>query len=607
MSLIRRKMRLIHTTTYAIAEFFGDAIPRYAILSHTWEDGEVSYQDWLGAPSQKEIRARAGYHKIIQACQQAFAFNCDWIWVDTSCIDKTNNTELTEALNSMYHWYGSAGVCLAYLADVPTSPCQSNTAGGKSFRGSRWFTRGWTLQELIAPKEVVFFSGTWDFIGSRVTRSAEIQDATGIDPICFETAAPVNLAQFSVATRMSWASGRTTTRVEDAAYCLLGIFGVSMPLLYGEGDRAFLRLQDAVLGREPDLSILAWSDSGGYVLERKLYFPSLCLIFAQKPSAFASASGFTYDHTLDPNPEELKDPYGISYMTNLGLRLSIRLIETLCPSFVLGVFPTCHPAGDPSTAVWAPLFRSPKAGHRRPLWVRSRWPASTLLIRSSYLLAEDASKPHVLNEVFIEAHEVPSVPDTPAVNPAETANSLLSNPTISLGAGRASESHLPVVLVAFPTGAEPYTLAKTSNPSYRPQSDCAFPLTRGNGWSGYFARGYLIFKSPGKDDICLFFVVQLDEKTLAPLRWTCRVCCAMSTMPTLDTFTSAGEQWRNSDRSNACFVVMSDTLYSGVQGPRDSTSPHYTLFANAYFMPDEDDGGLSDSWVQVERPLSSPA
>ena len=170
------------------------------------------------------------------------------------CIDKTSSAELSEAINSMYEWYSSADVCYAFLHDVDDSedPRESSSA----FRTSTWFTRGWTLQELIAPVEVVFVSKDWRMIGMRRTLASTIEQVTAVDVDILLHRAPLD--SVSVARRMSWAANRKTTRVEDEAYSLMGIFGIFMATIYGEGRHAFIRLQEEILKRIPDQTIFAW-------------------------------------------------------------------------------------------------------------------------------------------------------------------------------------------------------------------------------------------------------------------------------------------------------------------------------------------------------------
>lgn len=276
-------MRLLNTKTFEFGIFYDEAIPPYAILSHRWRADEVSYQDFLA----RRKRNGAGFKKIINACKAA---PCEsWIWIDTCCIDKESSAELSEAINSMWAWYKNAVVCLAFLDDVPnfegefledTLRRTSTPSWQTRFCGSEWFTRGWTLQELLAPKKVKFFSMTWTYLGSKDILCDDICAATGIremvirhtsmldfvpysvpdgSPVPHETLKPDVMIHYSAAEKLSWMANRKTSRVEDIAYCLLGILGINMPLLYGEGTRAFVRLQEELIKSNDDESIFAWS------------------------------------------------------------------------------------------------------------------------------------------------------------------------------------------------------------------------------------------------------------------------------------------------------------------------------------------------------------
>lgn len=215
----------------------------YAILSHRWREAEVTYQDFIqGSASEK-----FGYRKLLGACQMAAILGFDYLWMDTCGIDKSSSAELQEAINSMYVWYKQAGICIAYLDDIGS---RSDDIGA-----SIWFTRGWTLQELLAPSEVLFFTKSWDFFGTKTGMCRTIEEITGISAAVLCSGQTDNI---SIATKMSWASGRDTTRVEDQAYCLLGIFDINMPTIYGEGQKAFKRLQEEILKKSNDQTILAW-------------------------------------------------------------------------------------------------------------------------------------------------------------------------------------------------------------------------------------------------------------------------------------------------------------------------------------------------------------
>ncbi|KAK4131561.1 HET-domain-containing protein [Trichocladium antarcticum] len=256
-------MRLINTTTLALEEFHGDRIPVYAILSHTWGDDEVTFQHFTTLPAA-ELAARRGFAKIRHTCRLARKSAIDWAWVDTCCIDKSSSAELTEAINSMFRWYAGARACYAYLADLEAD---AKEGGGGGFAHCRWFGRGWTLQELIAPRRLGFYNRDWEFQGEKTGLSAVLAEITGIGAGVLDDAGL--LGTVPVAQRMSWAAGRQTTRAEDLAYCLVGIFGVNMPLLYGEGDRAFLRLQEEIIKESNDLTLFAWHAAPGAASAQK--------------------------------------------------------------------------------------------------------------------------------------------------------------------------------------------------------------------------------------------------------------------------------------------------------------------------------------------------
>jgi hypothetical protein len=226
--------------------FDDDKIPPYAILSHTWRDGqEVTFQELIDGTG----KGKPGYEKIQFSGEQAKRDGLQYFWVDTCCINKSNNSELTEAINSMFRWYRSASRCYVYLSDVSSPVFDTNDGLGNvlpesAFRASRWFSRGWTLQELLAPSSVKFFSREGKLLGDKKTLERQVHEITGIAVSALQGAP---LSQFSVDERFSWARNRQTSRKEDKAYSLLGIFNVHMPLIYGEEtENAFRRLLEEI-------------------------------------------------------------------------------------------------------------------------------------------------------------------------------------------------------------------------------------------------------------------------------------------------------------------------------------------------------------------------
>jgi hypothetical protein len=258
-------------------ETFDDdsSVPPYVILSHTWGPDEVTLQDFQ--KRREQSRQKQGYSKIQQTCSLAISTYCvDYVWIDTCCIDKKSSAELSEAINSMYRWYANAKLCVVYLEDLEA--VDDGAEFSRRFQQCRWFTRGWCLQELIAPKALEFHCSRWRQVGSRHDLADSIRTRTGISDELLKGYR--HLADYSIAQRMSWAANRQTRRTEDRAYSLLGIFDVNMPLLYGEGNKAFLRLQEEILKESQDLSIFAWqrqssSDDGDGDLTSGLFTPFL--------------------------------------------------------------------------------------------------------------------------------------------------------------------------------------------------------------------------------------------------------------------------------------------------------------------------------------------
>ncbi|KAK0658691.1 hypothetical protein QBC41DRAFT_262844, partial [Cercophora samala] len=197
-----------------------------------------------------------GYSKILKTWTTARSLGIKHAWVDTCCIDKTSSAELSESINSMYSYYEKAKVCFVYLYDL--EPLAAEDDLEKALAKCRWFTRGWTLQELIAPKHVIFFDKEWRKCGTKESLSGLLSKITGIPEELLR--GETTCGDYAVARRMSWASRRQTTREEDTAYCLLGIFGVEMSLLYGEGTGAFQRLQQVILESTADRSIFVWTE-----------------------------------------------------------------------------------------------------------------------------------------------------------------------------------------------------------------------------------------------------------------------------------------------------------------------------------------------------------
>jgi len=279
-------MRLLNTALLELEYFTTKEKPPYAILSHTWGSEEVLYDHARHGPAKLRSCGRTGLFKVLKSAEIALNDGYNYIWVDTCCIDKSSSAELSEAINSMFAWYRESRVCYAFLEDY------THGSSDDELSTSRWFTRGWTLQELIAPLDVQFYDASWTRFGNRLEMSFGLSKITGIDvgvlsatlsmsqpcevmgvhpdnpqsvqacDDCRERArlfSAIRIDAHSISTKMSWAAHRKTTRVEDIAYCLMGVFNVNMPLLYGEGSaKAFHRLQEEIIRRSNDQTILVW-------------------------------------------------------------------------------------------------------------------------------------------------------------------------------------------------------------------------------------------------------------------------------------------------------------------------------------------------------------
>lgn len=265
-------MWLLDVDTRKLVSFLDDreVAGKYAILSHTWEEDEVTFAD-IHKPDALLMK---GYQKIEYTCRQAEQDGLAYAWIDTCCINKDSSAELSESINSMFRWYQKSSVCYVYLSDVTvefnahsfewrmTSSEVKRETLLEALRDCRWSTRGWTLQEMLAPRSLTIFDRSWRLIDtlhpqiSNQAIAAVLSEITRVGQhLLMKDAA---LATYPIAQRISWASHRKTTRVEDGAYSLLGLLGVSMPLLYGEGTRAFLRPQEEILRSTTDKSILLW-------------------------------------------------------------------------------------------------------------------------------------------------------------------------------------------------------------------------------------------------------------------------------------------------------------------------------------------------------------
>lgn len=311
-------MRLLDTEKLEVVLVREDAIPPYAILSHTWGDDEVSLQAMRGSKAKYMTKKSRSLKKVIDAARLAASHGYRWIWIDTCCIDKTSSAELSEAINSFYRWYENAGVCYVYFEDYPEGHHDASSDLGEhpdtwTLQNTRWVTRGWTLQELIAPKTVQFYTKDWLPMGEKRDPSVcqALTRATGIETGVLS--GQIMVAEISIANRMKWASKRLTKRPEDVAYSLMGLFGVNMPPMYGEGGvRAFIRLQEQILKITDDQSIFAWQ------LHSKEEDESMCGLLATSPTYFQ------HIRSIYLMPTGFQSTSSVPWsMTNKGLNLQL--------------------------------------------------------------------------------------------------------------------------------------------------------------------------------------------------------------------------------------------------------------------------------------------
>jgi hypothetical protein len=305
-------MRLLNAQTKKLHTFYTER-PPYAILSHTWldDDAEVTY-DKIQDP--EACTNLPGWPKINFTCQQAIQDGYEWVWIDTCCIQKSSSAELSEAINSMFDWYMNSSVCYAYLSDVDVSRGDTKDL----LIGSRWWSRSWTLQEFLIPRQIVFYDTHWTPLGTKNDHERNIARSTGIGVDILRS--PQKVFEVSVAKRMSWAAKREAKREEDLAYALLGIFAISkfpwtviyllhtltiyaildMPLLYGEGPKAFHRLQIEILRTSGDQSVFAWNFFDSMILDPAASDSGLAFMPPTRPGMFAHhPNQFQESRTID--------------------------------------------------------------------------------------------------------------------------------------------------------------------------------------------------------------------------------------------------------------------------------------------------------------------
>jgi hypothetical protein len=428
-------MRLINVKTLELEEFFDIHVPPYAILSHTWSDGEVSLQDWA---DRKNRRFKPGYGKLIGACRQAEIDELQYLWADTNCIDKASSAELSEAVNSMFKWYKRAHVCYAYLSDVPFAELADCKAPQSRFRAAKWFTRGWTLQELIAPPVVRFFAQDWRELGTKAQLALTIAEETGIGLWCLlrGKAAQLNpLRRYSVAQRLSWASRRSTT------------------LVYGEGSESFTRLLEEIIRKYSDQSIFASQ------LRYVDFLP-------RSPKDFCNSQYIIVMNSrrLEGLYSPINQPYPFQ-MTNIGLVITLPLIPTLSPDVVFGAL-DCWDADSEAdqtsrniSRVWIPLKR--KGPRQVSQFTRLLWPHGFLTVRLIQRVKEsEFAGTKMADESGSTSDDVAKPDFIDPVSPDMNVNILIKKPfatSITVPPWQPLRGRSPF-LVCFPRGTENYCL-----------------------------------------------------------------------------------------------------------------------------------------------------
>jgi hypothetical protein len=315
-------MQLLNTNTLDLKDFSDAEVrqTKYAILSHLWEPQNSSLREIvfheLEALSSKERQAFPKLHdlnsdtarkrrefKIGLFCDMAYTHGYQWAWIDTCCIDKRSSAELTEAINSMFRWCKQADRCYVYFNDVSWN--KDNVEDEESYgrlNEGEWFKRGWTLQELLAPRSLHCYDKNWKWFGDKISLSEQFSMATGISDAHLH-----DQSTASVAMKLSWAAYRQTSRIEDVAYSLLGLFDINMPMLYGEGENAFQCLQRKIIKKLDDESIFGWSSA-------ETFRPNGML--APSPAAFADCGGVK----KSADGVAVRLPYA---MTDKGLELYV--------------------------------------------------------------------------------------------------------------------------------------------------------------------------------------------------------------------------------------------------------------------------------------------
>lgn len=249
-------MWLINTSTLELHEF-SRSTPSYATFSYVTDENEASFEDL--AQAQKD-RCKDSIKIIERACDQARIAGYEWLWNHAACVDKRSCAAQSEAINSLPRIYRDCEHSIVYLEDLYHDQFEDEQIGER-LAACRWIKNIWAIPQIVFPREVYFYSSDWSQIGTKRSLLPHLSSIIGIDQPALEHWGC--LEDYSIARRMSWASEMTAFRTEDLAYALLGLFDVGMPIIYGEGGKAFLKLQEEIIRDTDDFSLLAWDNFDG--------------------------------------------------------------------------------------------------------------------------------------------------------------------------------------------------------------------------------------------------------------------------------------------------------------------------------------------------------
>ncbi|KAI6028861.1 hypothetical protein F5J12DRAFT_398310 [Pisolithus orientalis] len=329
----------------------------YCILSHRWTT-EVTYEEMESLTkieNKNEIRSRSGYQKILRCCERTQCDGLGLLWIDTCCVDFSNVPETSDVINSMFQLYQNSKYCYAYLHDTSVFPTRRDDKMFGRFDGwPEWFSRGWTLQELIAPENLRFFNKDWEYVGDKRSLAPKLAEITKVPVRVLRD----GLSSYhpSAAQVISWAADRRTLCVEDRAYSLLGLLDVNMPVLYGEGKRAFLRLQLEVMRMSNDQSIFAWKHSvtcsvrwtGGVLADDPIFFRDCHDVIKMEPKEFYEGLSLLWESDAKGLVTSQGDE-GIPafIVTNGAIQIRLPLLPYYgCPSVFLAAL-ACRKENDP--------------------------------------------------------------------------------------------------------------------------------------------------------------------------------------------------------------------------------------------------------------------